>query len=227
MTTQTTGTVAPCPSRQAVAHPAPAAGAACETTGATSETTGTASPPRAASLVPGVPAAPGTQPAHSNASHSRRAPRTFFHLISSIHRILPDAVGRHLPVTFVGYAIINGSAFLLDISLLWFFYERLHWFYPLAVTVGYAVAGVYSLLLNRWLNFQSHGHLATQGSRYAVGLVSQYVIFIIGLSSLLHWAGMNAELARFLSACCEGIYLYTLMRLWVFRGTPEPVDEVA
>lgn len=158
---------------------------------------------------------------------ARRAPRIFFHLISAIHRALPGVLRHRTPVTFIGYAIINGSAFLIDISFLWFFYEKLHWFYPLAVTVGYAIAGTYSLLLNRWLNFQAHGHLIAQGSRYAVGLASQYVIFIVGLSSLLHWAGMNAELARFLSACCEGVYLYVLLRVWVFRGTPEPVDDEA
>ena len=54
------------------------------------------------------------------------------------------------------------------------------------------------------------------------GIVSQYVIFILGLSSLLHWFGVNAELARIISACCEGIYLYVFIRLWVFRGVPEP-----
>ena len=93
--------------------------------------------------------------------------------------------------------------------------------------MGYVVAGVYSLLLNRWLNFQVSGHLALQGSRYAVGLVSQYVIFILGVSSVLHLAGVNAELARVVSACCEGIYLYVLMRLWVFKGAPEPASQPA
>ncbi|WP_136193505.1 GtrA family protein [Actinomyces procaprae] len=153
---------------------------------------------------------------------ARRAPRVFRSLLGRIHRLLPGFLRRRVPVTFIGYALINGSGFVIDIAFLWLFYERLHWFYPLAVTVGYAIAGVYSLLLNRWLNFQSHGSLTSQGSRYAVGLVSQYVIFILGLSSLLHLVGVNAELARFTSACCEGIYLYVLMRLWVFRGTPEP-----
>lgn len=156
---------------------------------------------------------------------SRRAPRVFRHAIRRLHRILPRALRRLVPVTFIGYAFINGSAFVLDISLLWVMYEHLHWFYPLAVSVGYAAAGLYSLILNRWLNFQARGHLAAQGSRYLVGLVSQYVLFILGLSSLLHWAGVNAELARVISACCEGVYLYTLMRLWVFRGTPEPSDD--
>ena len=120
---------------------------------------------------------------------SRRAPRVFRHAIRRLHRLLPPALRRLVPVTFIGYAFINGSAFVLDISLLWVMYEHLHWFYPLAVSVGYAAAGLYSLILNRWLNFQARGHLAAQGSRYLVGLVSQYVLFILGLSSLLHWAG--------------------------------------
>lgn len=156
---------------------------------------------------------------------SRRAPRAFLHVISRIHRLIPHGLRERVPVTFIGYALINGSAFLIDISFLWFFYEGLHWFYPLAVSLGYMIAGIYSLLLNRWLNFQSRGHLAAQGSRYAIGLVSQYVIFILGLSSFLHWIGVQAELARLISACCEGIYLYVLMKLWVFRGTPEPDNE--
>ena len=105
------------------------------------------------------------------------------------------------------------------------FYNHLHWFYPVAVTVGYAIAAVYSFLLNRWLNFQAHGHVIEQGAGYTAGIISQYVIFILGLSSLLHWFGVNAELARVISACCEGIYLYVFIRLWVFRGVPEPEKQ--
>ena len=165
------------------------------------------------------PAASSLQPPASNA---RRAPEIFLRLITTIHSELPGFVRSRLPVTFIGYAIINGSAFFLDITCLWVFYNHFHWFYPVAVTVGYAIAAVYSFLLNRWLNFQAHGHVIEQGAGYTVGIISQYVIFILGLSSLLHWFGVNAELARVISACCEGIYLYVFIRLWVFRGVPEP-----
>lgn len=163
----------------------------------------------------------GARPQDAEAP-SRRAPRIFLGLITDLHRLIPLPLRERVPVTLIGYALINGTGFLIDISFLALFYDHLHWLYPIAVTMGYAIAGLYSLMLNRWLNFQAHGHLVTQGTRYAVGLVSQYLIFILGLSSLLHLAGVNAEVARFISACCEGIYLYVLMRLWVFRGTPEP-----
>ena len=167
------------------------------------------------------PAVSSLQPPASNARH---APEIFLRLITAIHSELPRFVRSRLPVTFIGYAIINGSAFFLDITCLWVFYNHLHWFYPLAVTVGYVIAAVYSFLLNRWLNFQAHGHVIEQGAGYTAGIISQYVIFILGLSSLLHWFGVNAELARVISACCEGIYLYVFIRLWVFRGVPEPAQ---
>ena len=181
----------------------------------------TASP---ASAVSSAPAAPS---ADSPASGARRAPEVFLRLITAIHSVLPGFVRSRLPVTFIGYAIINGSAFILDIICLRIFNNHLHWWFPMAVTVGYAIAGIYSFLLNRWLNFQSHGHVVEQGAGYSVGLISQYVVFILGLSSLLHWLGMNATLARVISACCEGIYLYVFIRLWVFRSTPESQKETA
>lgn len=163
-----------------------------------------------------------------DASRSRsRAPEAFLGLMTVLHRLVPAPLRPRVPLTFVGYVLINGSAFVLDIVCLSVFYNHFHWVYQVSVTMGYAVAGVYSLLLNRWLNFQVSGHLALQGSRYAVGLVSQYVIFILGLSSVLHLAGVNAELARVVSACCEGIYLYVLMRLWVFKGASEPASQPA
>ena len=164
------------------------------------------------------PAASSLQPPISNA---RRAPEIFLRLITAIHSVLPGFARSRLPVTFVGYAIINGSAFFLDVGCLWVIETHLHWWDPVSISVGYAIAGVYSFLLNRWLNFQSHGHLVNQGSRYAIGLISQFLVFVQGLTQLLSWLGINLFLARLISACCEAAYLYVFIRLWVFRSTPE------
>ena len=172
--------------------------------------------------------APGTTTAdaavstvESSTAAARRAPEIFLRLITAIHSILPGFVRSRLPVTFIGYAIINGSAFFLDVGCLWVIETHLHWWHPVSISVGYAIAGVYSFLLNRWLNFQSHGHLVNQGSRYAIGLISQFLVFVQGLTQLLSWLGINLFLARLISACCEAAYLYVFIRLWVFRSTPE------
>ncbi|SHJ10778.1 Putative flippase GtrA (transmembrane translocase of bactoprenol-linked glucose) [Actinomyces denticolens] len=179
--------------------------------------TGAMSAARESAAPLSAPAAPGDGPAP--AARASRAPERFARFTGAVHRVIPTRLRRLIPETFIGYAVINGSAFLLDIACLSVFYNHLHWWYSLAVTMGYTIAGVYSLLLNRWLNFQSHEHLALQGGRYFIGLISQYVIFILGLSSLLHWFGVNALVARVVSACCEGLYLYVFVRLWVFRDS--------
>ena len=157
----------------------------------------------------------------SSPSTARRAPEIFLRLITAIHSVLPGFVRSRLPVTFIGYAIINGSAFFLDVGCLWVIETHLHWWDPVSISVGYAIAGVYSFLLTRWLNFQSHGHLVNQGSRYAIGLISQFLVFVQGLTQLLSWLGINLFLARLISACCEAAYLYVFIRLWVFPSTPE------
>ena len=172
--------------------------------------------------IPGTTTAEGAaSTVESSASTTRRAPEIFLRLITAIHSVLPGFVRSRLPVTFIGYAIINGSAFFLDVGCLWVIETHLHWWDPVSISVGYAIAGVYSFLLNRWLNFQSHGHLVNQGSRYAIGLISQFLVFVQGLTQLLSWLGINLFLARLISACCEAAYLYVFIRLWVFRSTPE------
>ena len=172
--------------------------------------------------IPGTTTAEGAaSTVESSASTTRRAPEVFLRLITAIHSVLPGFVRSRLPVTFIGYAIINGSAFFLDVGCLWVIETHLHWWHPVSISVGYAIAGVYSFLLNRWLNFQSHGHLVNQGSRYAIGLISQFLVFVQGLTQLLSWLGINLFLARLISACCEAAYLYVFIRLWVFRSTPE------
>lgn len=138
-------------------------------------------------------------------------------MLQSIHSFIP-APFSDIPVTFIGYCIINGLGFLIDITLLAFFFRVCGLPYPVAVSLGYGLATLYSFIVNRWLNFQSHGHVGAEGTRYAVTIGLNYVIFIVGFSTLLQHVGVQFQLARFVSACLEGIFIYVLMSLWVFRG---------
>ncbi len=49
---------------------------------------------------------------------------------------------------------------------------------------------------------------------------SNYLIFVLGLTDLLSTVGVYYELSRILAACCEAVYLYTMLRFVVFRGSP-------
>jgi hypothetical protein len=52
--------------------------------------------------------------------------------------------------------------------------------------------------------------------------VSNYVIFVLGLTDLLASSGVFYELARIIAACCEGVYLYCGMHWLVFRDVTAP-----
>lgn len=84
----------------------------------------------------------------------RSAPRVFARGCLTVHSILPFLLSG-LPVTFIGYCIINGLGFLIDMSLLAVFFLGVGLPYPVSVSLGYGLAAMYSFFVNRWLNFQS------------------------------------------------------------------------
>ena len=152
------------------------------------------------------------------------AARWFADLTSRIRQVLPASVQRVLPTTFIGYAMINGSSFLLDMGLLAIITHFWQLPYSLAFSIGYALASVYAFFLNRWLNFREHGDLGKQSSKYAFVILSNYLIWIVGFGSFLDWAGIHVMVARVMAACLEGLYIYLMLRLWVFprhRGAAE------
>jgi hypothetical protein len=50
---------------------------------------------------------------------------------------------------------------------------------------------------------------------------SNYLIFVLGLTDLLSAVGVYYELSRVLAACCEAVYLYSMMRWVVFRDSKD------
>ena len=89
--------------------------------------------------------------------------------------------------------------------------------YPLAVTIGYVVAFGLAFVLNRWLNFQSHGPVGAQTRRYVVTVLANYLLFILALSTTLEAVGVNYLWARLIAGACEAVFMYLMMRNFVFR----------
>lgn len=134
----------------------------------------------------------------------------------TLHGWLPGPLAR-IPLTFIGYALINSFTFCVDMVLLWLTHGQLHIHYPVAVTVSFGLAAALAFVLNKVLNFRAHGDLARQSGKYTFVIVSNYVIWILLFSWLLEWLGVHYLIARFVAACCEGLYIYLLSRAWVFR----------
>jgi putative flippase GtrA len=119
--------------------------------------------------------------------------------------------------TFLGFVVINSGTFALDLVVLTLLHGVLHAPFGLAVTVAYACAFAASYLLNRVVNFQSHGAVGPQVAVYVVVVVINYLAFILGVSSALRALGVEYHLARIAAGACEGIYMYCAMRWVVFR----------
>ena len=134
-----------------------------------------------------------------------------------LHALMPSQIRRFLPKTFIGFAIINSSTFLLDLVLLSLSTRGLRWPYPVAVSVSFAVAASVAFVLNKVLNFRAHGQIGRQSGKYVLVLVSNFVIWLLGFSTLLNYIGTPPEIARVSAGLCEGVYIYLLSRLWVFH----------
>ena len=144
----------------------------------------------------------------------------FAALMTAITRRLPFGLSEVVAPSLVGYLLINLCTFFIDLSLLGLFHGTLRWPIPLAVTLSYGTASVISYVLNRILNFRSHDDVGRQFPLYVAVSASNYLIFVLGLTDLLSAIGVYYELSRVIAACCEAVYLYTMLRFVVFRGSP-------
>jgi putative flippase GtrA len=144
----------------------------------------------------------------------------FAALMTAITRRLPFGLAEVVAPSLVGYLLINLCTFFIDLSLLGLFHGTLRWPIPVAVTLSYGTASVISYVLNRILNFRSHDDVGRQFPLYVAVSASNYLIFVLGLTDLLSAIGVYYELSRVIAACCEAVYLYTMLRFVVFRGSP-------
>jgi putative flippase GtrA len=141
----------------------------------------------------------------------------FHQLCVAVVARLPFGLNSIVAPTFLGFALINGFTFGLDIALLTALHGRLGVALPIAVTVAYTCAFTVSYLLNRTMNFASHAPVGPQFAVYVAVVLVNYFAFILGVSSALTAVGIDFRLARILAGCCEAAYMYSAMRWVVFR----------
>jgi putative flippase GtrA len=144
----------------------------------------------------------------------------FAALTTAITRRLPFGLSEVVAPSLVGYLLINLCTFFVDLGLLGLFHGTFRWPIPAAVTLSYGTASLISYVLNRILNFRSHDDVGRQFPLYVAVSASNYLIFVLGLTDLLSSVGVYYELSRVIAACCEAVYLYTMLRFVVFRGSP-------
>lgn len=149
-------------------------------------------------------------------ARARRGER-FAALTAAITRRLPFGLDRVIPPNVVGFVIINSGTFAVDLVLLTILHGVLRWPVPVSITVSYLTAAGLSYLLNRTLNFRSHGAVGPQVGVYTAVLIVNYLAWILGVGAGLAALGVDYRLARIVAAVCEAGYMYAAMRWVVFR----------
>ncbi|WP_225730733.1 MULTISPECIES: GtrA family protein [unclassified Nocardia] len=137
---------------------------------------------------------------------------------------LPLGLNRLVAPTFLGFALINGCTFGVDLTLLTVLHGGLGVPVWLAVTVAYICAFGLSFLLNRTFNFHSHAPVGRQMVVYVIVVAINYLAFIMGVGSGLAMLGVEYHLSRLLAGGCEAIYMYSAMRWVVFRRRDTPAE---
>ena len=137
--------------------------------------------------------------------------------MAAVARRLPFGLSGVVPPNVIGYLLINGCTFGLDLTLLTLFHGVFGVMLPVAVTLSYGLASLVSYTANRILNFRSHGSVGTQLPLYVGILTVNYLVFILGVVDGLAAIGVEYQAARVIAACGEGVFLYCCMRWLVFR----------
>ncbi|MCU1657767.1 MAG: hypothetical protein JWO57_2423 [Pseudonocardiales bacterium] len=144
--------------------------------------------------------------------------------MAAIARRLPFGLDRIVAPSLLGFAVINSGTFAVDLSILTITHGRLGWPVPTSITVAYVSAFALSYVLNRALNFRSHGAVGPQLTGYVVVVIVNYLAWILGLGAGLNALGVDYRLSRVLAGGCEAVYMYSAMRWIVFRVRTKDVS---
>lgn len=150
----------------------------------------------------------------------RTAAARFAGFCALVARSLPGRLRPWVAPEFVGFCLISGTTFALDLLLLSIMYAVFDWPSWVALTIGYTIALGLNFLLNRWLNFRSHAPVGPQAGLYVVAVAINYVAFILGVGGGLTALGVQYLLARLAAGMCEAVYMYSVMRWVIFPARP-------
>ncbi|MBF6083450.1 GtrA family protein [Nocardia cyriacigeorgica] len=164
---------------------------------------------------------------HDLAAATDTLAERFTRLCESVVARLPWGLDRIVAPTLLGFALINSFTFGVDLVLLTTLHSGFGLPLWLSVTVGYVCAFGLAFLLNRTFNFHSHAPIGRQAVVYAVVVLINYLVFILGVSTGLAELGVEYHLSRLVAGACEAVYMYSAMRWVVFRRRAEPVSDAA
>jgi putative flippase GtrA len=133
--------------------------------------------------------------------------------------VLPGPLGRIVAPSLVGFAVVNGFTFAVDLVLLSLLVDGLRLPLWAGVTIAYGTAFALSFVLNRWLNFDPERPVGAQIGRYVAVIAVNYAVIVLGVTHGVTALGAPYQLARLGAGLCEAVFMYAAMRWFVFGHT--------
>ncbi|MGZ0145975.1 GtrA family protein [Kribbella sp. WER1] len=155
----------------------------------------------------------------ASTTHTQTTPagERFTAAMTAVARRLPGSLSRIVPPSLIGFVLINGFTFGVDLALLTALRSWARLPLWLAITIAYCSAFALSYVLNRAFNFRSHAPVGPQLTKYAIVVAINYFALILGLTTALNAVGVEYHLSRITAGLCEGIFMYCALRWFVFR----------
>jgi putative flippase GtrA len=153
----------------------------------------------------------------SRAERRARRGERFTAVMAAITARLPFGLTRFIAPNMLGFAVISTVTFSLNLVLLIVFHGTLGWPVAVSITLAYLAGSGLGYLLNRSLNFRSHGAVAPQLGIFTVVATVNYFAWILGIGAGLTTVGVDYRLSRVIAGACESVYMYAAMRWLVFR----------
>ncbi|MGW6276899.1 GtrA family protein [Kribbella sp. NPDC055071] len=145
---------------------------------------------------------------------------------AAVVRRLPGRFSELVPPSLIGFIVINGFTFGVDLGLLTVFHSGLRLPLWLSITIAYSLAFAVAYVLNRTFNFRSHGAVGKQFAMYVIVVVVNYLVWILGVGTGAAALGVEYHVARVIAGACEAIYMYCALRWLVFRRSPHREKKV-
>lgn len=134
--------------------------------------------------------------------------------------VLPERLARLVAPSLVGFALVNGFTFAVDLLLLTVLVDGVGLPLGIGITVAYATAFGVSFLLNRWLNFDPERPVGVQVVLFVAVVAVNYAAIVLGVTQGLAGTGLPYQLARLAAGVCEALFMYGAMRWVVFGHLP-------
>ena len=146
---------------------------------------------------------------------------------AAVVAVLPRRLRTVVAPSMVGFAVVNGFTFAVDLLLLSLLVDGLGLPLWAGITVAYGTAFALSFVLNRWLNFEPERPVGTQIGRYVAVVAVNYAVIVLGVTHGLAAAGVPYQLARLAAGACEAVFMYAAMRWFVFGRPGEPRPDLS